>query len=731
MKSINTLRGDIFGGVTAAVIALPLALAFGVSAFAPLGPESASMGALVGLLGAIYTGLFAALLGGTPVQVTGPTGPMTVVITALLADFMRGRSAEDVPSVLVLMAAAIVVGGIAQIGLGAAGGGKIVKFIPYPVVAGFMNGIAVIIFLGQLRPFFGLSGPWSNLDPARAWIPVTIGIVTIAGVVLTKKLSKTIPASLVGLVAGIASYLAFALLHRAPFQMTDNPLLVGPIPNPFASLEQIKSIVPVFKLGALSSVGVDEVRKTLSAGLALGVLGSIDSLLTSVVADSVTHTRHDSRRELIGQGIGNVISGLGGGLAGAGATVRTLVNIQAGGQTRRSGMLHAIVILFVVLVLGGPAGWIPLSALAGILFVTAVSMVDFYSLRLIQHRRVRYEFIVMVVVTIVTVAVDLMVAVAIGVGIAAVLFIWQQSRIGVVHRRLRGDEAFSRRIRPDEDVEALREHGARTLAYELGGSLFFGTTDALRTEVDNNAADADRFIFDFSRVRDVDLSGAQILLGIVERLREQGKQVALSGLAMVEAARPGVHELFVQLEVLSTVGEDHLHGTLDLAREAYEDEILAPVHEQRRGLKPMVLADFEAFASLSEEERRCFGELLEERSLTVGEDLYAEGDRAEAFVLVRDGRLSVTKKVASGEVRLAALGRGASWGVRALVQGGRWRSTLRAESDARLFLLPAAAVDALAEKHPEACEHLERELLRTAMRRIDLLTTELVHLEEA
>jgi CRP-like cAMP-binding protein len=229
----------------------------------------------------------------------------------------------------------------------------------------------------------------------------------------------------------------------------------------------------------------------------------------------------------------------------------------------------------------------------------------------------------------------------------------------------------------------------------------------------------------------VDLSGVQILLGIVERLRGQGKQVALSGLANVEAARPGLHELFVQLEVLSTVGEDHLHATLDLAREAYEDELLEPVHTERRGLEPLALSDFEAFASLNDEELRRFSGLLEERSVAEGEDLYTEGEPAKSFVLVRDGRLSVTKKTATGEVRLAALGRGTSWGIRALVEGGNWRNTLRAASDVKVFELQAEAVRALAKNHPQVCEHLERELLRTAMLRMDLLTTELVNLEEA
>ncbi|MDH5491490.1 MAG: SulP family inorganic anion transporter, partial [Myxococcales bacterium] len=439
-------RGDLFGGLTAAIIALPLALAFGVAAFAPFGPEQASTGALVGLLGAIFTGFFASLFGGTPSQITGPTAPMTVVITAFLAQTVQVHGAENVALVLLLMAFTIMLGGIAQIAVGALGGGQIVKYIPYPVVAGFMNGIAILIFLGQVGPFLGLGGGLSTFEFSSAWIPISVGSATILALLLTRRFSKTIPASLVGLLVGILVYLALAIAGYAPLRLSENPLLVGAIPNPFGSLERVQTLLPVFHLDLLAEVGAMDLRRVATTALTLGILGSIDSLLTSVVADTVTRSRHDSRRELIGQGLGNLISGFMGGLAGAGATVRTLVNLDAGGRTRRSGMLHALVILLVVLLLGAPAGWIPLSALAGILFVTAVNMLDRYSLGLVRYRVVRHEFVIVVAVTAITVFVDLMVAVAIGMAVAAVLFVWQQTRHSVVRRRLRGDEIFSRRV---------------------------------------------------------------------------------------------------------------------------------------------------------------------------------------------------------------------------------------------------------------------------------------------
>ena len=488
----SELMGDIWGGLTAAIVALPLALAFGVAAFAPLGAEHASTGALVGLLGSIFTGFAAAKFGGTPSQITGPTGPMTVVSTAFIAQIVSVHG-PNLPVIAVLMALGIVIGGTVQILIGLSGGGKVVKYMPYPVVAGFMNGIAIIIFIGQIKPFLGIGGDWSEFDFSVGWVPMTVATGTVAAILISRKVSQAIPGALVGLIAGIVIYLALAASGLAPFTSADNPLLIGTVPNPFASWEQMQRLMPVFQFGALENLGFSDFKMAFTAGLALAVLGAIDSLLTSLIADSVTHTRHDSRKELIGQGIGNILSGLGGGIAGAGATVRTLVNVRAGGRTSRSGMLHSTVIFLVVMVFGTPAGWIPLAALSGILFYTAVTMVDYYSLRLIKRRNVRSEFIIMIIVTAITVVVDLMVAVGVGCAIAAILFITQQIRQPVVHRRARGNEIFSRRVRSSaKETAVLKEFGKRTLSYELKGSLFFGTTDALINDVEADLESADK-----------------------------------------------------------------------------------------------------------------------------------------------------------------------------------------------------------------------------------------------
>lgn len=721
-------RNDLFGGLTSAIVALPLGLAFGVAAFAPLGPESASIGAMAGLLGVIFCGFFAAWLGGTPVQITGPTGPMTVVATTVIGNAVAAHG-PDLFIVTLMLAMAVLFGGVTQIVLGLIGSGSIVKYIPYPVVAGFMNGTALIIFIGQLKPFLGVHGEWGSIDLGHTWIPLSIGLITVVALLSCRRFTPKLPASLMGLFAGILVYLLYGATGIAPFSLDNNFLLIGHIPNPFANWEQL----PAMNLLAVERLRLPELKDIIVGGLALGVLGAIDSLLTSIVADSITHTRHNSRRELIGQGIGNMLSGLFGGLASAGATVRTLVNVRAGGHSRRSGMIHALTILIIVALLGELAAWIPLSALAGILFVNAVTMVDQYSLRLVKRGLVRNEFGIMLLVMGVTVSIDLMVAVGLGCVIATLLFVTQQIKKSIIRRRMRGHEVFSRHVRTAEEVQLLVTHGERTLAYELEGSLFFGTTDAFMVEVEKDIHSADRFIFDFSHADDIDLSGVQILSAILGRLRPSGKTVCFSGLGHVERATPfSVNAMLNELGVLEEVGASHLFISLDRALEYYEEQVLQqhlPGH--RAEARPFSLDECEALTQLSSGELHELHELMIERQLTKGEYLFQQGETVNQLAIVSGGRLSLIKESPTGESRLSTLGRGAVVGLRALMHENRHiNSAVRAETDASVLLLGRESLENIADRNPSMLLRLHEALLRIAMEHADLLAKEMVLLEE-
>ncbi|MEQ8494061.1 MAG: SulP family inorganic anion transporter, partial [Gammaproteobacteria bacterium] len=375
------LRGDLFGGLTAGVVALPLALAFG---------EASGAGPIAGLWGAIFVGFFAALLGGTQTQVSGPTGPMVVVFAGIYGA-LHGNVA--------LVFAAVVLAGVLQIAFGVFRLGQYIRLVPYPVVSGFMSGIGCIIIALQLSRLFGHEPEASGTIPALTAVPaavtdpvwpaLVVGMLTLAIVFYwPKSLAKYVPGPLAALIIGT---LVSTVYRGAP--------ILGDIPTG----------LPSFVLPAFSH---DTFLIVLESAFILALLGAIDSLLTSLVADNMTRTRHNSDRELIGQGIGNTVAGLFGAIPGAGATMRTVVNIRTGGRTRLSGMIHSLLLLAVVLVLSPLAQQIPHAVLAGILLKVGYDIIDFsYLLR--AHKGPRWDLALMLLVLGMTVFVDLITAVAV------------------------------------------------------------------------------------------------------------------------------------------------------------------------------------------------------------------------------------------------------------------------------------------------------------------------------
>ncbi len=401
---LKNLRGDVLGGLTAAVVALPLALAFGNAA---LGPG----GAIYGLYGAVVVGFLAALFGGTPAQVSGPTGPMSVTVAGVIASLAAAGVPRDLAAqqILPLVMAAVVIGGLFQIVFGILKLGKYITLVPYSVVSGFMSGIGVIIIALQIGPLLGISTRGgvieslttviSNFQPNGAAIGVAV--MTLGIVFLTpRKLSQWIPSPLLALL--IVTPISIFLFGDTAIDR------IGEIPKgvPTLNIPSFNQYFPII----------------LKAGLVLAVLGAIDSLLTSLVADNISQTRHNSDRELIGQGIGNAVAGLFSGLPGAGATMRTVINVKSGGSTPLSGMVHSIVLLIVLIGAGPLAEQIPTALLAGILIKVGLDIID-WGFLLRAHKLSLKTAAVMYGVLLMTVFWDLIWAVLVGVFIANMLTI--------------------------------------------------------------------------------------------------------------------------------------------------------------------------------------------------------------------------------------------------------------------------------------------------------------------
>jgi SulP family sulfate permease len=503
---MQNLRGDLLGGLIAGIVALPLALAFGVQS---------GLGAAAGLYGAIASGILAALLGGTATQVTGPTGPMTVVSASVVA--IAIERAGTVESGLGIILLTFFLAGAFQILFGILGIARYVRYFPYPVISGFMSGVGLIIVALQIWPFLGSSSPKSTLDvftqinvPLTSinWAAVGLGMLTVLIFYLFPRITKAVPSALVALIAGT---LTSVLLGA-------NVPVIGDIP----------SGLPPLQISELLSVGSEHYLIVLEYALVLAVLGSIDSLLTSVIADNITKTKHNSNRELIGQGIGNMAAALIGGLPGAGATKGTVVNINAGGKTRLSGALHGLFLLIVLLGAGQYAAEIPLSVLAGILIPIGLGIVDYKGLRDLRYVP-RADAAVLLIVLVVTVFGDLIQAVGVGIVLASLLYMKQSSDLAEAGTSVNPlTEMAEERLSVGETGVALETPG-QVYVKHLYGPMFFGFTARFQELVQSLTSDADVLIIRMDRVPYIDQSGLYAMEDAVLSLRQRDVTVLLTG----------------------------------------------------------------------------------------------------------------------------------------------------------------------------------------------------------
>lgn len=502
----KNLKGDLAGGFVAGIIALPLALAFGVQS---------GLGAAAGLYGGIAVGIFAAALGGTRTQASGPTGPMTVVSASIVVYAIETTGSLESGLGLVLLC--FLVGGVLQVGLGFLGVGKYVKYFPYPVVSGFMSGVGLIIVFLQIWPFLGSASPKSTIDVfARIGEPLSninvyavgLGAFTLAVYYVFPRVTKKVPAVLVALVAGTGAALALG---------ADVPT-IGAIPTG----------IPELRVGSMLDVASEHWPFVLQSGVTLALLGSIDSLLTSVIADNLTKDRHDGNRELIGQGIGNVIAAAFGGIPGAGATKGTVVNIDAGGTTRLSGVTHGVFQLLVLLGAGAFASYIPLSVLAGLLIAVGVAIIDTKGIRHIRHVP-RADAFVMVLVLGWTVFGNLIHAVALGIVLASVLFMKRTSDLAESESDIKELSQLPPEELWDDEKKLAAKYPEKVFIKHLYGPLFFGFTSGFRALAAKLPPETRVLLVRMERVPYVDQSGLYALEDTILDLRDKGTMVVLTG----------------------------------------------------------------------------------------------------------------------------------------------------------------------------------------------------------
>ena len=526
---------DLMSGLIVGILALPLAIAFAIAS--GVGPEQ-------GLYTAIIAGFIISLLGGSRFQIGGPTGAFIVIVYGIVSQY----GYDGLASATLLAGIFLVIFGLAKFG-------AIIKFIPYPVTVGFTAGIAIIIALGQVPNFFGLT--FAGADPADAVgkiklyvssfgsmnvYSVIVGVVALAVCILWPKITTKVPGSLIAII--VATVLVKVLGWDDPVS-GHGVVTIG-----------MKNHIPSgFPVPHLPNISLEMMQKVFQPALTIAMLGAIESLLSAVVADGMTSTKHRSNTELFGQGVANILSPIFGGIPATGAIARTATNIRNGAVSPISGLVHAVVLLLIMLVLGKYAEMIPMAALAAVLFQVAFNMCGYRSV-IKMFKAPKSDVMVMLVSFFLTVIIDLTVAIEVGVLLAAVLFIKRMSDVAEV-------EAVSSALKDDDDEAARNTLGRQVpkgvLVYELAGSLFFGAVDKFKETMNRISEKPKILILRMRSVSSIDAAGINMIEDLLKRCNSEGTQLLLSGVH----AQPVV--ALTRAGVLAQLGEENALGNIDAA----------------------------------------------------------------------------------------------------------------------------------------------------------------------
>ena len=730
--AISTIRqdfaGDAWGGLAAMLVALPSAIAFGVIIFSPLGGALAVQGALAGILGATALGLVAPTFGGCPRLVTAPCAPAAALLSALAISFtQQGTSAQLVLLMLVLIG---LLAGLTQIAFGLVGIGRLIRFIPYPVVSGYLSGVGLIIIGSQIPKFLGAPANVHLLDAIRnpdgwAWQSIVVGAVVIAAMIYLPRIIQIVPAAILALLVGMASYLMLGLLNPEMIAIEHNPLLIGTMTAGGGGFGEIISQ----HWHALKGLGPDAIAKVAVPALTLATLLSIDTLKTCVVMDAMTNSHHDSNRELIGQGLGNISSSLIGGIPGAGTMGASMINISSGGKTRLSGIMAGGFSLIAYLLLAPLIAWIPVAALAGILIVVGFRMIDRHSLEFFFTPTTRLDFAVIISVILVAVFVDLIASSAVGIALAILLFIREQTRSSVVRNRIGGREIFTKRVSNHQGDERLERDDDMTIVFELQGSLFFGTANQLQSALEPETEKRKYVILSMRRVQSLDVTATHVLEQIKNKLEENDAYLLFCDIPKGLPSGLKMKQFLKDTGVVQPTNKAFAFRALDDALEWIEARELENAAIEDSLGAALDIRAMPIFAGRSEESMTALAAALELRFIAAGEKIFKTETAGDVLYFIRRGTVKLMVPIRKKEqYHLATCGPGEIVGGVGFLDSSRQFAIAIAMTDTEVYALSRARFDALAEQHRTLCltivEHVALSLatrLRVAIGEIQAL----------
>jgi len=724
LKSKNILA-DFWGGTAAMLVALPSAIAFGVTIYATIGGHYGAYGAIAGILGVAAIGIVAALFGGTNRLISAPSAPAAAVLSAFALTYISKDFGPDAVFAMLMIVALLA--GIFQILFGLIGLGKLIKYMPFPVVSGYLSGVGLYIIASQTPKFLGLPQGSHIIEALHCpatwkWESILVGVVTILTMLYADKIIKTIPAVILALIAGVATYGLLGIIHPELF-IPNNPLVIGELGGS-GGINFLQMFVGRFEV--LTNFTFNDITLLFFPALTLAALLSIDTLKTCVIIDSMTHSFHNSNKELIAQGSGNITSTLIGGMSGSGTMGATMVNVSSGAQSSLSGVIEGIMAIIAFLLLGTFIAWIPLSALAAILMVIGLRMIDKHSIKLLRSRKTILDFFIIVSVALTALSISLIAAAGVGLVLAIILYIAQQIGASVVYRQLDGREIKSKIVRSREGEALLSEKGDEYSVYELHGSLFFGTANQLYTMLQEDLQHKKYIILDMKRVQTVDLTAAHILLQIKDILHERDSYLLLSRLPHKLPSGDDLESYFNHVGLLKHLSPITVFDDLDDAIEWVENAIIHENLMEEQGEELLELSDFDLFMGRNSDTLEEIESLLQCRSFQEGEVIYSEGNTMGEIFLIRRGRVRIMLPyIGRKSVHLSTLGQGNFFGEFSFLEGSPHYTDAVAGSDTDLYAISRDAFDHFSQHHKKASFHFMQSLATVLAERLKVTRSEL------
>ena len=719
LTGLKIITGDFWAGLAAMLVALPSALAFGVTIYAAIGNAYAAQGALAGIIGAAVLGLIAAALGGTPRLITAPCAPATAVLAAFAFEMARhGNSPEMIILMLIMVG---ILAGMIQMGLGLVGVGSLIKYIPYPVVSGFLTSVGLLIIGGQIPKFVGTANgtQWFDtlFNPSSwDWRALLVGSITATVAVTAHRFTRKVPGTILGIVAGVVAYLLLTLQDPALRSLSGNPLVVGSLS--ISSEGYLNALTE--RWSEIGQLRLIHIVGMLGSALMLAVLISIDSLKTCVLVDQFTHSHHDSNRELVAQGIANIASNAMGGVCGAGTVGATLVGLNSGASSRMTGVLEGIFVLIAALVLGAYVAWIPVASLAGILLVIGVRMIDTEPLGYVESRATTFDLGVVLAVVTVALVWGLVAAAGAGVFLSIILFVREQISGIVVRNKIELKQTSSSWHRPEAELAILSEKGGEAVIFELQGSLFFGNTYQLYLDLEREINSRSYVIIDMERVQSIDVTALRLFKQIRDTILERGAKLVLSGI--LETPPPGrnLHNILRRSGLIGPeIKTVRVFPDLDAAIAWVENRLLGESENSQETELPMPLQEMELFAGRRDETLKDLESSMETRHYEAGETIYRHGDPGDELYWVRRGTVRLMSTLPDGKKKhVASFARGDFFGGLAFLDNHPRPNDAIAATPTELYILRRPQYNRIAEGHKTLALNLSNAIARTLAMRL-------------